>query len=112
MSTRGAKSLATRAHQQISICCQTLCDKEVVQEYIKELEDEVQKLERANKFYEKLHNKLMHEYPEKSGRFFICGGIGAQDIFGVPDRIMICPQYGSDGFYVFKKERELSSPEY
>jgi hypothetical protein len=33
--------LATRAHQQISICCETLCDKEVVEDYIKELEDKI-----------------------------------------------------------------------
>jgi len=41
MSTRREKCLATRAHQQISICCETLCDKEVVEEYIKELEEKV-----------------------------------------------------------------------
>lgn len=41
MSTRREKCLAIRAHQQISICCETLCDKEVVEEYIKELEDKV-----------------------------------------------------------------------
>jgi len=37
--------LAIRAHQQIDICCETLCDKEVVQEYIKELEDLVLELQ-------------------------------------------------------------------
>jgi len=36
---RREKCLAIRAHQQIDICCETLCEKEVVQEYIKELED-------------------------------------------------------------------------
>lgn len=41
MSIRREKCLAIRAHQQISICCETLCDKEVVEEYIKELEDKV-----------------------------------------------------------------------
>ena len=41
MSTRREKCLATRAHQQISICCETLCDKEVVEDYIKELEDKI-----------------------------------------------------------------------
>ena len=44
MSTRREKCLATRAHQQISICCETLCDKEVVEEYIKELEEKVTEL--------------------------------------------------------------------
>lgn len=44
MSIRREKCLATRAHQQISICCETLCDKEVVEEYIKELEEKVTEL--------------------------------------------------------------------
>jgi hypothetical protein len=44
MNMRREKCLATRAHQQISICCETLCEKNVVQEYIKELEDLVQEL--------------------------------------------------------------------
>lgn len=41
MSIRREKCLAIRAHQQISICCETLCDKEVVEEYIAELEAQV-----------------------------------------------------------------------
>ena len=44
MNMRREKCLATRAHQQIDICCETLCEKDVVQEYIKELEDLVQEL--------------------------------------------------------------------
>ena len=54
MNTRGEKSLAIRAHQQIGICCETLCEKDVVQDYIKELEEKVQKLE-----------KLMNKHPKK-----------------------------------------------
>ena len=112
MSTRGEKSLATNAHQQIDICCETLCEKDVVKEYIKDLEEKVEKLERANAFYNKLHSKLMHEYPEKSGTFFICGTLGNKDDYGVPEKLLICPQYGADGFYVFTKEKEYSAPEY
>ena len=44
MNMRREKCLATRAYQQIDICCETLCEKAVVQEYIKELEDLVQEL--------------------------------------------------------------------
>ena len=112
MNTRGEKSLAVRAHQQIGICCETLCEKDVVIDYIQELEDKIEKLEKVNKVYEKLHNKLMHENPEKSGRYFICGEAGEKDSFGVPIHILICPEYGADGFYVFKKEREYSAPEW
>ena len=42
---RREKCLATRAHQQIDICCETLCDKEVVQEYIEQLENLVVELQ-------------------------------------------------------------------
>ena len=112
MNTRGEKSLAVRAHQQIGICCETLCEKDVVINYIQELEDKIEKLEKANKLYEKLHSKLMHDYPEKSGRYFICGEAGEKDSFGVPTHILICPEYGADGFYVFRKEKEYSAPEW
>lgn len=119
MSTRGEKCLAIRAHQQIGICCETLCEKDVVIEYIEELEtklveaqEKIEKLEKANKLYEKLHNKLMHENPEKSGHYFICGEMGEKDDWGIPSHLMICPQYGADGFYVYKKEREYSAPEW
>jgi len=37
--------LAIKAHHQIGICCETLCDKSIVQQYIKELEDKVVELE-------------------------------------------------------------------
>lgn len=45
MSTRREKSLAVRAHQQIGICCETLCEKDVVMDYIKQLEDKIVELE-------------------------------------------------------------------
>ena len=35
------KSLSVRAKQQISICCKTLCEREIVEEYIQELESEI-----------------------------------------------------------------------
>ena len=56
MNTRGEKSLATRAKQNIGICCETLCDREPVEQYIKQLEDKIafyEAKERANAIYEK-----------------------------------------------------------
>ena len=41
---RGDKSLAVRAKQYISICCETLCERAVVEEYIQELESEIDDL--------------------------------------------------------------------
>ena len=55
MNIRGEKSLAVNAKQQISICCQTLCDREVVEKYIKELEDRI--IELQNKINQLKDNK-------------------------------------------------------
>jgi len=55
MSTRGVKSLAVRAKQQLSICCETLCEKYVVEEYIAELEARIRFLE--NDFFQCLKEK-------------------------------------------------------
>tara|TARA_B110000090_G_scaffold22608_1_gene22228 strand:- start:506 stop:718 length:213 start_codon:yes stop_codon:yes gene_type:complete len=43
---RGEKSLEVRAKQQISICCKTLCEREVVEAYIEELECEIADLKK------------------------------------------------------------------
>ena len=51
---REAKSLAVRAKQHISICCKTLCEREIVEEYIKQLEDRVAELEELQKEKSKL----------------------------------------------------------
>jgi tetrahydromethanopterin S-methyltransferase subunit B len=42
---RGEKSLEVRAKQHISICCKTLCEREIVEEYINQLEERVKELE-------------------------------------------------------------------
>ena len=39
--SRREKTLAIKANQQISICCQSLCDKYIVEEYINTLEREL-----------------------------------------------------------------------
>ena len=43
---RGEKSLEVRAKQHISICCKTLCEREIVEEYIEELECEIANLKK------------------------------------------------------------------
>ena len=55
MNTKREKSLATRAHQQIGICCETLCDKEVVEEYIKQLENTIVELQKNIVHLEEIH---------------------------------------------------------
>lgn len=41
MVRRTSVSLGTRAKQQIEICCETLCERAVVEEYINFLEIEI-----------------------------------------------------------------------
>ena len=53
--TRRVKSLAVIAKQELSICCQTLCDRELVEEYIQQLEDRITSLE----------SKLNNSTPDK-----------------------------------------------
>ena len=112
MNTTDENSSAIEAKRQIGMCCETLCDKSIVEDYITELENELARMQKLLAVYDKLHNKLVHEYPEKSGSFFICGHGGKVDSLGMPDHIQVCPQYGSDGFAVYKKYREYSAPEW
>ena len=51
-------------------------------------------------------------FPEKSGHFFICGEAGEKDSMGLPEKIMVCPAYGLDGFAVYKKDRDYDAPEW
>lgn len=38
MSTDAENSLATRAHEELDVCCETVCEKKYVSEYIEHLE--------------------------------------------------------------------------
>jgi hypothetical protein len=104
MSTRGEKSLAVRAKQQLSICCETLCEKDVVQEYIDQLERKLALLEKTETI-------LRHSSAEKlQGVYFICGEGGEKDDMGLPDFISVCPAYGLDGMAMYKKHTDYSAP--
>lgn len=46
---RNNKTLEVKAKQQISICCETLCDKDLVAEYIGVLENTIAAFERRIK---------------------------------------------------------------
>lgn len=52
---------------------------------------------------------LGHVFPENSGRYFICGEGGQKDEMGLPDRIHICPEYGSEIVVIYEK-RETCKP--
>ncbi len=53
---------------------------------------------------------LCKAFPEKSGHFFICGEAGEKDSMGLPEKIMVCPAYGLDGFASYKKDRDYDAP--
>ena len=53
---------------------------------------------------ERLTNILRHLLPDRlSGVYFICGEAGSHDRNGLPDRILVCPAYGSDDMEVYEK---------
>jgi hypothetical protein len=61
------------------------------------------RIERMSKFLR--HNV----FPEKLfGVFFICGEAGEKDSNGIPERIHICPAYGSDVSYVFTRGKSFA----
>lgn len=67
---------------------------------IEELAEENQKLKKI----------LANLLPDKSGHYFICGESGDKDANGLPERIMVCPIYGSDLVQMYAKLGETSGP--
>ena len=54
------KSLDISAKHNIEICCQTLCDKEIVQEYIQQLEEENKDLkQQVYNLTNKIHARML-----------------------------------------------------
>ena len=63
--------------------------------------------------FEKLKTILVHAQPDKfAGMFFICGEGGNKDTMGLPEKILVCPAYGLDGFAVYTKTADYSAPGY
>lgn len=60
----------------------------------------------------KLKKILSHLLSDRSGVYFICGESGNKDTLGLPERIFICPTYGADGFAIYQKKENYSSPGY
>lgn len=70
-------------------------------------------IEEASNRIEKMNYFLRHNaFAEKHyGVFFICGQSGEKDRNGIPENIFICPAYGSDVTYIFKRG-DYSAPEW
>ena len=44
--------------------------------------------------------------------YFICGELGAKDNNNMPDKLMVCPAYGLDFFYVYEYTGETAGTEW
>ena len=56
---------------------------------------------------------VRHLSAEKlEGVFFICGEGGEKDNMGLPEKILVRPAYGLDGFAIYTKTSNYSAPEY
>jgi len=64
------------------------------------------------KLFQKLKKIWLHSTPEQSGQYFICSECGEKDKVGLPEKILVCPAYGSDGFAVYTKTTDYSAPSY
>ena len=75
-----------------------------VEEPLMELiQDATDRMELMSKFLR--HNLLATKL---EGVFFICGEAGERDQNGIPERIHICPAYGSDVSYVFTRGKSYA----
>lgn len=52
----------------------------------------------------RVKTSIIHDRAEETGAYFICGEAGQKDQDGLPNRIMICPTMGVNGFAVYRKE--------
>lgn len=62
--------------------------------------------------FQKMQKIWLHSVPERSGLYFICGEAGERDQMGLPEHILICPAYGSDGMAMYTMSKPYSAPGY
>lgn len=63
---------------------------------------EIEKLKKEN---ETLKKVLRHVFPEISDYYFICGEGGKKDFHGLPERIVVCPKYGSEVIVTYRRDK-------
>lgn len=66
--------------------------------------------EKEHKQFELLKKAFQHLYPEKTDLYFICGESGEKDSVGLPEHILVCPTYGSDGVAMYTMSKPYSAP--
>lgn len=55
---------------------------------------------------------LRHIFPDITHSCFLCGHDGEKDNYGLPERVFICPSYGSSGFAIYTKSKDYDEPGY
>ncbi len=74
---------------------------------------EVEAYEGELKALRKSHEILRHIMAEKlDGVYFICGEGGVKDNMNLPEKLLVCPAYGLDGFAIYTKTSDYSAPGY
>ena len=73
---------------------------------VEAFEGELKALRRVYKSYKHL---MAEHIPDT---YFICGELGEKDNNNMPDKLMVCPAYGLDFFYVYKRTGETAGPEW
>ena len=61
----------------------------------------------------KVHTMVRHMAADKlQGVYFICGEGREKDSMGLPQKLLVCPAYGLDGFAIYTKSSDYSAPGY
>jgi hypothetical protein len=66
----------------------------ILNERIKQLEDENEKLRKGLEIYQRERDRFKHAQPATTGAFFLAGGHGLKDDNHLPQFVEICPAYG------------------
>lgn len=83
---------------------------EIMSKRIKELEAQLEKYKNG---YESSMRIIKSTFPEKfPDSYFICRELGAKDHNNMPNKLMVCPAYGVDFFYVYEYTGETAGPEW
>ena len=83
---------------------------EIMSAKIKELEAELEKYKTG---FESAMRIVKSTYPDKfPDTYFLCGELGIKDENNMPKKLMVCPAYGVDFFYVYEYTGETSGPEW
>ena len=78
-------------------------------EHVEITKAEYERLSRIEKI---VVHALAQQKTSPSAVFFICGTQGPEDENGLPEKILVSPGSGLDGFAVYTRTSEYSTPSY